>query len=91
MPRRQRTRWRRPGPARQVGPTVEHERCFLTPAIREADTSDGQVPMVTSSPAGSRRVEVAQRYSAWVIVWVCSFPRSGNTFLRIVLNRALPA
>jgi len=22
-----------------------------------------------------------------VIVWVCSFPRSGNTFLRIVLNR----
>jgi len=43
--------------------------------------------MVTSRPAGSRRVEVAQRYSAWVIVWVCSFPRSGNTFLRIVLNR----
>jgi len=43
--------------------------------------------MVTSSPASSRCVEVAQRYSALVIVWVCSFPRSGNTFLRIVLNR----
>jgi hypothetical protein len=36
---------------------------------------------------GSRRVEVAQPYSAWVIVWVSSFPRSGNTFLRIVLNQ----
>jgi hypothetical protein len=26
-------------------------------------------------------------YGAWMIVWVASFPRSGNTFLRIVLHR----
>jgi hypothetical protein len=33
------------------------------------------------------RVSDRIRYPGRVIVWVSSFPRSGNTFLRIVLNR----
>ena len=32
-------------------------------------------------------VEQSCRYRVLVIVWVASFPRSGNTFLRIILNR----
>ena len=32
-------------------------------------------------------VEQSWRYRVLVIVWVASYPRSGNTFLRIILNR----
>jgi len=32
-------------------------------------------------------VQTAAGYSAEMLVWVASFPRSGNTFLRIILHR----